>query len=286
MNFKILFNKIIYFINIIVLITFLNSCSKKEKEISLIKETSQELEMVAAYREAYKSLEDGDPYFSAKKFLEAELLFPQSEWASKSALLASYSYYMQNYYAEALMNLERFLKTYPTSKNVDYAHYLIAMCYYETIEDEKRDSAPLIRARDKFIFVVKEYPNTDFAIDANFKLALIEDVLASKEMYLGRHYIKKGKWIAAINRFKKVINDYDKTIFVEEALHRLVEVNYKLGLIEESQKYANVLGYNYQSSEWYKKSYKVFNKNYEVKLEKPTKKDKKGILSKFKKLFD
>ena len=164
--------------------------------------------------------------------------------------MASYSYYMQNYYSEALYNLNRFLKTYPTDKNIPYVNYLIAMCYYETIEDEKRDSGPLLKAKDQFNFIVQNYPDTEFALDAKFKLGLIEDILASKEMYLGRHYIKKEKWIAAINRFKIIIDDYNQTIFVEEALHRLVEINYKLGLIEESQKYANVLGYNYLSSEW------------------------------------
>ena len=242
--------------------------------------------MVVAYKQAYQALNDNDPYFAAKKFLEAELLFPQSEWAPRSALMASYSYYLQNYYAEALFNLERYLKTYPNDKNLSYAHYLIAMCYYETIEDEKRDSAPLLKAKSKFKFISQEYPNTDFALDAEFKIDLIEDILASKEMYLGRHYIKKGKWIAAINRFKKIIKEYDQTIFVEEAIHRLVEINYKLGLIEESQKYAKLLGYNYKSSEWYEKSYKVFNKNYKKNKIKKVKKEKKGVIKKFKSLFD
>ena len=242
--------------------------------------------MITAYKEAYNALDQNDPYFAAKKFLEAELLFPQSEWAPRSALMAAYSFYLQNYYAEALSNLERILITYPTNKNLAYVHYLIAMCYYETIEDEKRDAAPLIKAKEKFQFVLENYPNTDFALDSKFKLDLIEDILAAKEMYLGRHYIQKGKWIAAINRFKSVINNYDQTVFVEEALHRLVEINYKLGLLEESQKYANVLGYNYLSSEWYKKSYKVFNKNYNTKSRVKIKKDKKGVLDKFKKLFD
>ena len=140
---------------IIILGIIFSSCSQKdEKEISLIQESSQDLEIIAAYKEGYSALEEGDPYFAAKKFLEAELLFPQSDWAPRSALMASYSYYMQNYYAEALSNLQRFLKTYPKSKDIPYAHYLIAMCYYETIEDEKRDSAPLIKAKKKFTFVV------------------------------------------------------------------------------------------------------------------------------------
>ena len=271
--------KIIY--SFLFILLFLNSCGKEEKEISIIKENRQDLELVATYKDAYKALDEGDPFFAAKKFLEAELLYPQSEWAPKSALMASYSYYMQNYYAEALANLERYLKTYPTDKNLDYAHYLIAMCYYETIEDEKRDSEPLIQAQKKFSFIVKNYPNTDFALDAKFKLDLIQDLLASKEMYLGRHYIKKGKWIAAMNRFKTVIKKYDQTIFVEEALHRLVEINYKLGLTGESQKYATILGYNYLSSDWYKKSYKIFNQDYSGQIKKPIKKDKRSVIDKF-----
>ena len=261
------------------------SCSKEQKEISKIQEKRQDLEMVSAYKEAFTSLQEGDPYYAAKKFLEAELLYPQSEWAPQSALMASYSYYLQNYYAEALSNLERFLKTYPQDKNLAYVHYLIGMCYYETIEDEKRDSAPILKAKVKFTYILEKYPDTDFALDAQFKLGLIQDVLAAKEMYLGRHYIKKGKWISAINRFKNVINEYGQTVFVEEALHRLVEVNYKIGLLDESQKYATLLGYNYQSGEWYKKSYKVFNKDYKDQIKKP-RKDKEGVIAKFKKLFD
>ena len=277
--------KKIYFL-IFCSLFILSSCSKDEKKVSSIKESRQDLEMISAYREAYKALSQGDPYFAAQKFLEAELLYPQSTWAPRAALMASYSYYLQNYYVEAIQNLERYIKTYPNDKSLPYAHYLKAMCYYESIEDEKRDSAPLINAKKNFDFIVKNYPNTEFAIDASFKLNLIQDVLASKEMYLGRHYIKKGKWIAAINRFKNVIKVYDKTVFIEEALHRLVEINYKLGLVDESQKYANILGYNYLSSEWYKKSYKVFNQSYSVQLNKSIKKDKKGVLKQFKKLFD
>ena len=274
-----------YFFSIIV-ITLLASCSKDSDDFSRIKENKQDLELIANYTEAYRALNQGDPYFAAKKFLESELLYPQSEWAAKSALMASYAYYLQNFYSEALYTLERYLKTYPKDPNIPYAHYLIAMCYYETIVDEKRDSAPLINAREKFYFIVNEYPNTDFAVDAKFKLDLLENILASKEMYIGRHYIKKEKWIAAINRFKNVIENFDQTIFVEEALHRLVEINYNIGLVKESEKYASTLGYNYQSSEWYEKSYAVFNKDYKKKINELPKKDKKSVLEKFKKLFD
>ncbi len=273
------------FLILTYIISFL-SCAKEEPKVQNIKKKSQELEMTIAYKEATEKLEINDTYNAALKFLEAELLFPQSNWAPKSALMASYSYYLQNYYSEALSNLNRYLKTYPKDKNIVYAHYLIGICYYEMIEDEKRDIDPLLNAKNKFEFVINNYPNTDFALDAKFKLDLINDILASKEMYLGRHYQKKNKWIAAINRYKIVIVDYDETIFVEEALHRLVEINYKIGLMEESKKYAKILGYNYMSSEWYKKSYKVFNKNYVELDQKKIDKSKKGILDKFRKLFD
>ena len=271
---------------LISLLFFITACSKDKKEISIIKENRQDLEMMSAYKEAYTSLKGGDPYFAAQKFLEAELLFPQSEWAPQSALMAAYSFYLTNYYTEALSNLERFVLIYPKSKNLAYAHYLIAICYYETIEDEKRDSGPILKAREKFKFVIEKYPNTEFALDAQFKLSLIENILAAKEMYLGRHYLKKEKWIASINRFKNIIKNYNQTVFVEEALHRLVEINYRLGLIEESEKFAKVLGYNYQSGEWYKKSYKIFNKDYKERDTVKIKKNKKGVIEKFRKLFD
>ena len=212
------------FIILTYLISFL-SCAKEEPKVQNIKKKSQELEMTIAYKEAIEKLEINDTYNAALKFLEAELLFPQSIWAPKSALMASYSYYLQNYYSEALSNLNRYLKTYPKDNNIVYAHYLIGICYYEMIEDEKRDIDPLLEAKNKFTLVINNYPNTDFALDAKFKLDLINDILASKEMYLGRYYQKKNKWIAAINRYKIVIDDYDETIFVEEALHRLVEIN-------------------------------------------------------------
>ena len=274
--------------SILILFMFflLNNCSNNKNEISIIKENNQELEMITAYEEAFNSLLQGDPYFAAKKFLDAELIFPQSEWAPQAALMASYSFYLQNYFTEAISNLERFIKTYPYSTKKVYAHYLIAMCYYESIEDEKRDTSPIIKSKEKFEFIIVNFPDTEFASDAKFKLNLINDLMASKEVYLGRHYLKKKKWIASINRFKNVVENYDQTIFVEEALHRLVEINYTLGLIDESKKYANILGYNYLSSDWYKKSYKIFNQDYLLQLDKNIKKDKKGVIEKFKKLFE
>ena len=266
----------------LILIILLISCSKNDK-VSIVKEKNLETQMIEAFEEGYAELENGDVLFAAKKFNEAELLYPQSMWAPKAALMAAYAYYSQDYYFDAEYELKRFLKVYPNEKNVSYAHYLLGMVYYEKIVDEKKDLEPLILAEEKFKFIVKSYPDTDFALDSTYKLDLIQDYLASKEMYIGVHYIKKKKWIAAINRFKNVVNNYEETSFIDEALHRLVELYYRLGLIEESQKYASLLGYNYQSSEWYAKTYKIYNKNYKSKLE--IKKEKDGMFKKFKKLL-
>ena len=267
---------------LILIIFFVYSCSKNEK-VSIVKEKNIQTQMIEAFEEGYEELENGDVLFAAKKFNEAELLYPQSEWAPRAALMAAYAYYSQDYYYDAEYELDRFLKIYPNDKNVTYAHYLLGMIYYEKIVDEKKDLEPLVMAEKKFKFILNTYPNTDFALDASYKLDLIKDYLASKEMYIGVHYIKKKKWIAAINRFKIVVNKYDDTSFIDEALHRLVELHYRLGLVDESQKYASLLGYNYQSSEWYSKSYKIFNENYKSKLQ--IKKEKEGIFKKFKKLL-
>ena len=261
----------------------ISSCSSKNDKISILEDENLELQMIDAYKEAYEELESGDVIYAAKKFNEAELLYPQSEWAPKSVLLAAYSYYSLNYYDEALSELNRFFKKYPKHKNIDYAHFLYAMCYYENIVDEKKDLEPLLISKKRFQFIVQNFPDTDFAQDANFKINLINDVLASKEMYLGKYYIKKQKWAAAINRFKNILELYGTTIYVEEALHRLVETNYKIGLTEEAKKYANLLGYNYQSSQWYEQSYKIFNKEYQTSYQ--IKKDKGSVFNKFKKLF-
>jgi outer membrane protein assembly factor BamD len=271
---------------VIILIIFLNSCSKKEEKISMIQEKELRLQMIDAYKEGVKALEEGDVLFAAKKFNEAEILFPQSEWAPKSVLMAAYSYYVQDYYYDALSELDRFIKKYPKDERLNYAHFLLAMCYYEQIVDEKKDLGPLLNAQKEFKFIIKNYPNSDFALDSKFKLDFINDVLASKEIYLGRYYIKQEKWIAAINRFKQVVEHYDSTAYVEEALHRLVELHYRLGLLDESKKYANLLGYNYQSSKWYEASYSIFNKDYESSTKKINKKKGNFIIRKFKTLFE
>ena len=267
-----------------IFFVFLYSCSKDQEKVVLVKEKNQKQEMISNYEEGMNLIEIGDYFLASKKFLEAEILLPQSQWASKSVLMASYSYYMQDYYSLAIENLKRYLDTYPNDKNKAYAHYLLAMCYYETIEGEKRDLAPLILSKNELNFIIENYPETDYAYDAQFKIDLINDILAAKEVYIGRHYIKKKKWIPALNRFKNVLQNYETTVYVEEAIHRLVEIYYILGMENESLKYASLLGYNYNSSEWYEETYKIFNKEYEKPIPK-SKKENSKILGKIKSLF-
>ena len=277
-------NKLIFLFALIFLIT---ACSKKIDNESLIKEKSLELQVLEAYQEGKESLEKGDVLFAAKKFNEAEILFPQSIWAPKSALMAAYSYYIQDYYGDAIAELERFIRVYPNHKNLDYVYYLLAISYYEQIVDEKKDLQSIINAKKTFTIVIDKFPNTEYALDAEFKIDLINDILAAKEMYVGRYYVDKKKWIPAINRFREVVDKYETTIYVEEALYRLVEVHYILGLKNEAEKYAKLLGYNYQSSKWYEKSYVIFNKNYKNKKLINIEKNKKSkIISKVKSLFD
>ena len=280
--------KINKIISLIVIIILFFSCTKKEQvKESIIKEKNLNSQVLEAYKEGKESLEGGDVLYAAKKFNEAEKLFPQSEWAPRSALMAAYSYYAQDYYNDAKAELERFIKIYPYHQNLDYAYYLMAIVYYEQIVDEKKDTESIIKAKKSFESIVEKFPNSDYAIDAKFKLDLIEDLLASKEMYIGRYYFEKKKWIAAINRFRTVVDEYETTIYVEEALHRLVEVHYTLGLKVEAKKYAQLLGYNYQSSQWYENSYAIFNKKYKKrKKTKLIKENKKTIFKKLKSLFD
>ena len=262
------------------------SCSQKSEDIvTKVEGDSLEKQMIEAYNAGMEALEKGETYYAAKKFNEAELIFPQSEWAPRSSLMAAYTYWSQGFYNDSINELKRFMKLYPKNENLDYAYYLLAMNYYDSIVNEKKDLKPLAEAKKYFTVITTRYPNTDYALDADYKLELIQDILAAKEMFIARHYIKKEKWIAAINRLKFVITEYDTTIYVEEALHRLVEIYYLIGLEMEAKKYAKTLGYNYQSSEWYKQSYKIFNKKYDIK--KKTKKEDKTdkLLDKIKSLF-
>ena len=268
----------------IIIFLLLISCSNDEKKVEVLKEKSLEAQMIEVYNQGMEEFERGDVIYAGKKFSEAELLYPQSEWASKAVLMSAYGYFSQGYYNDAINDLERFLKKYKNHPQTDYAYYLLALCHYDQIIDEKKDLNQILLSQKYFNYIVKNYPNTDYALDSKYKLDFILEIMASKEMYLARYYVQREKWIPAINRFKRIIKEYDTTIYVEEALHRLVELHYKVGLIDEAEKYASLLGYNYRSSKWYEESYKILNSNY--KKEKLAKKDdKETILKKFKKLF-
>ena len=274
-------------INISYFIIFLLalSCSKNEDKATVIKEKNLETQMIEVYNQAMQEFEKGDVIYAGKKFSEAELLFPQSVWAPRAVLMSAYGYFSQGYYANAINDLERFIVKYKNHKNSDYAYYLLALCHYDQIVDEKKDLNEILQSKKYFDYIIKNYPNSDYATDSKYKLELIVEIMASKEMYLARYYIQREKWIPAINRFKVVINQYDSTIYVEEALFRLVELHFKLGLDDEARKYASLLGYNYQSSEWYEASYKILNNEYE-KRKINIKNEKKNFIKKFKQLFE
>ena len=273
------------FVTLFFVIILCISCSKEEKKISVINEKSLDLQIREAYLEGLSALEEGDVLFAARKFNEVEILYPQSDLAPKSSLMAAYSYYIQDYYEDCIMELDRFLKVYPKNKNLDYAYYMLGIAYYEQIVDEKKDTFSILKSKSYFQYLINNYPNTEYAFDAAFKIELINDILAAKELYVGRYYVDRKKWIPAINRFKNIVNDYDTTIYVEEALFRLVEIYYLLGLTEESKKYATLLGYNYQSSEWYENSYALFDENYE-KINRNEDKTKNNLRKKIKTLFN
>tara|TARA_Y100001935_G_scaffold248577_1_gene245960 strand:- start:1978 stop:2814 length:837 start_codon:yes stop_codon:yes gene_type:complete len=268
----------------IIIFVLVVACSKEEKPENVLKEKGLDAQMIEVYNQAMEEFERGDVIYAGKKFGEAELLYPQSIWAPRAVLMSAYGYFSQGYYNYAINDLERFLVKYKNHPQTDYAYYLLALCHYDQIIDEKKDMNEILEAKKNFEYIINNFPNTEYATDSNFKLELITEIMASKEMYLARYYTDREKWIPAINRFKKVVNDYDRTIYVEEALHRLVELHYKLGMISEAKKYASLLGYNYKSSQWYEASYIILNKDYEK--ERVSKKDNSGsILKKFKKLF-
>ena len=277
-----------YFLKFILIISivFISACQNNDEKISIIEERDLDLQMIDAYNEGLNLLDDNYPLKAAEKFNEAELLYPQSLWAARSSLMSAYSFYYGSYYVDAIEELNRFKEIYPNHERIVYAYYLMGMCYYEQIADEKKDLGSIVDAQQNFKYVLENYPDTDFALDSQFKLELIQQILASKEMYLAKYYIEKEKWIPAINRYKNVLDKFETTIYIEEALHRLVEIHYKIGLIDESKKYAALLGYNYQSSEWYQESYKVFNKDYEKIIKKRNKKNNKvSTLEKIKSLL-
>ena len=256
---------------IIFFLILLSACSKNQEEI--IYQPLEQTNPYELYKEGLAAFEKNDFFFSNKKFSEAELNFEEAEFAAKSAIMSIFSLYGLNFYEEANENLDRYFKTYPADKNIIYAHFLQAVIYFEQISDEKKDLKPLLQANEKIDFFLKNYSNSEYAIDLKFKKDLIQNQIAAKELFVAKYYISIKKWVPAIQRLKIIVNKYDKTIFIEEALHRLVEIHYHLGLENEAKKYANILGYNYNSSEWFEQSYKILNKNYEFTNNKVIKKD-------------
>ena len=277
MNFK---SKIIYFF--IFFLIF--SCNKKPETTSALNEKNLENQLIETYMQAMEEFERGDVIYAGKKFSEAELIYPQSVWAPRAVLMSAYGFFSQGYYGNAINDLERFLVKYKNHPQTDYAFYLLALCHYDQIIDEKKDLNQILKAKKYFEIIIERYPNTPYASDSTFKLEYILELMASKEMYLARYYVDREKWIPAIKRFKIVVKEYETTIYVEEALHRLVELHYKVGLVNEARNYATLLGYNYKSSEWYEASYKILNKKY-VRKKINNNDDKENILKKFKNLF-
>jgi len=269
---------------LLFLIIFLTtSCSKKEPEVNIPAGKEKSFEV---YKEAVKAMEKGDYFYASKKFAEAEIILPKINFSARASLMSSYCLYLINFYSEATANLERFISQYPTDKNVAYAHYLIAITLYEQILDEKKDTKPLIKSKEKIEYFLQSFPDTEYALDLKFKLDLVNNQLAAKEIYIAKYYIKTQKWIPAINRLKFIVSDYSETVFIEEALHRLVEVYYRIGLIKEANAAAAILGYNYNSSEWYSRSYKILNKSYKLPKKSKIKKDDGLIKRTIKKILN
>ena len=258
-----------------LILIFSFSCSKKEVETNIPTSKDKAFQI---YQEAVIAMNNGEYFFASKKFKEAEEIMPKIEFAAKSSIMASYCLYLINFYDEANLYLERFVKRYPVDKNVSYAYYLLALNSYEQILDEKLDVTPLITSKKKIKNFIKKYPDTEYALDLKFKLDLINNQIAAKEMYVAKYYMKSKKWIPAINRLKLIVNDYDETIFIEEALHRLVEVYYEVGLNDEANAAAVLLGYNYNSSTWYEQSYKIINSDYKIKKPKNKKSNSFGLI--------
>lgn len=209
------------------------------------------------YNQAMDDLLDENYEQAANLFDEVERQHPYSTWASKAQLMAAYAHYQDNSYTDAINALDRFIELHPGNRDIAYAYYLQALCYYERISDVHRDQQMTQQARDALQEVVRRFPDSEYARDAKLKVTLTNDHLAGKEMTVGRYYLNKGHYLAAINRFRTVVKDYQTTTHVPEALHRLVEAYLALGVVDEAQATAAVLGYNYPGSDWYAYSYEM-----------------------------
>jgi outer membrane protein assembly factor BamD len=229
----------------------LAACSSSDEEIYV------EQKVDVLYNTAVNSLEAGDYKDAAKQFDEVERQHPYSVWATKAQLMAAYSHYQANAYDEAVIGLDRFIRLHPGNRDIAYAYYLKSLSYYERISDVARDQLVTELALKGLNEVVRRFPNSKYARDAKLKIDLTRDHLAGKQMEIGRFYLDRNHYLAAINRFRRVVDDYQTTTHVPEALHRLVEAYTAIGVIDEARRVAAVLGHNYPGSEWYLDSYAV-----------------------------
>lgn len=240
--------KLLTCVSLFVLVT---ACSGGEnKEAAKPPATPEDL-----YNEALGKFDEHVYKEAVKSFEEVERQHPSSEWAVRAQIMSAYSSYQAEDYDTAVLTLDRFVKLYPGNEATPYAYYLIALCYYEQISDVGRDQKITEQAMQALRDVVRRFPDSEYARDAKIKLDLTQDHLAGKEMEIGRYYLRQDNYLAAINRFRYVVENYQTTSHVPEALHRLVEAYLKLGVAEEARHYASVLGYNYPNSIWYHDSY-------------------------------
>jgi len=212
------------------------------------------------YAEAFQSMDRNQYDVAAAQFDEVERQHPYSEWARRSMLMAAFANYQSNNYEEAISDAERFISLHPGNRNAAYAYYLVAICYFEQIMDVGRDQAATRQALDALEQVTRRFPESRYATDARLKIDMTRDHLAGKEMSVGRWYLRRNYHLAAINRFQTVIEEYGTTSHVPEALHRLVESYVALGVDNEAQQIASVLGYNFPGSEWYQDSYELLTR--------------------------
>jgi outer membrane protein assembly factor BamD len=246
----------------------LSACGDSDEESTATAKPAANPEQL--YADARVLFDAKDYKESVKAFEEVERQHPYSEWAVNGQVMAAYANYKANQYDEAISTLERFVKLYPNNESTPYAYYLIALCYYEQISDVGRDQKITEDAMQALREVVLRFPETDYARDAKIKLDLTTDHLAGKEMQVGRYYLVRDDYLAAINRFRFVVENYQTTSHVAEALHRLVEAYLKLGVPQEAQRYAAVLGHNYPDSIWYRDSYKLMTgEKTQAKLAEP-----------------
>lgn len=237
----------------------LAACEDDKDDIDTLAIKNESVDVL--YARADASFAQANYKKAVEDYEEIERQHPYSEWAARGQVMAAYSAYKAGHFDDAISILDRFVKLHPTHVSTPYAYYLKALCYYIQITDVGRDQKTTEEAQEALREVVERYPDSDYARDAKLKLDLTDDHLAGKEMEIGRYYLKRNEYISAANRFQYVVEHYQTTSHVPEALHRLVEVNLRLGLVAEAKKYAAVLGYNFPGSEWYKFSYEMMKGN-------------------------